>query len=181
MTPEGSAPIAESLRRTLAASVEGPWTVRFQEGRGAPAKAEFNRLISFTESDNEGIRYFSGKAVYTASFKVKASDLKDSGRIILSLGEVHELASVKLNGKEVGGLWREPFEIDITSAVKKGENRVEITVANLWVNRIIGDMQPGAKKKYTWTPKVFYKADSQLLPSGLLGPVTVWSEIRDNN
>ena len=181
LTPEGSAPVAESVRRTLAASVEGPWTVRFQEGRGAPAKTEFNRLISFSESENERIRYFSGKAVYTASFKVKASDLKGSERIVLSLGEVHELASVKLNGKEVGGLWRKPFEIDITSAVKRGENRVEITVANLWVNRIIGDMQPGAKKKYTWTPKVFYQADSQLLPSGLLGPVTVWTEIRDNH
>jgi hypothetical protein len=84
---------------------------------------------------------------------------------------VKNLAEVTLNGKPVGIVWKPPFRVDVTEALKPGANRLEVKVVNLWVNRIIGDQQPGVTRKYTFTSQQFYNAGSPLLPSGLLGPV----------
>jgi len=87
---------------------------------------------------------------------------------------VQNLAEVAVNGKPVGGiLWKPPFQADVTSALKPGANRLEVKVTNLWPNRMIGDLQPGAAKRYTFTDYRPYKPDSPLLESGLLGPVTL--------
>jgi len=88
---------------------------------------------------------------------------------------VKNLAEVVLNGKSLGIVWKTPFRVDLTGALKQGENKLEIRVTNLWVNRLIGDQQPGVKEKITYTTMPFYKADSPLKPSGLLGPVKVVS------
>ena len=152
--------------------IDTPWTVHFDEQWGGPASTVFPRLISYTESNDDGIKYYSGTAVYENSFTVSAQEI-DRGTILLDLGEVGCMAQVTLNGKEVGTLWKAPYLIDISAAVKAGENRLEIKVANQWVNRIIGDLQPDCGKKYTYTPAEFYKADSPLLRAGLMGPVTV--------
>jgi hypothetical protein len=87
---------------------------------------------------------------------------------------VKNLAEVSVNGKPLGILWKAPFRVDVTDALKPGANALEIRVTNLWVNRLIGDRQPDVAKKYTFTTQTFYQADSPLLPSGLLGPVVVW-------
>ena len=92
---------------------------------------------------------------------------------ILDLGDVKNLTEVIVNGENVGTLWKKPFRIDITEAMKPGENTLDIRVTNLWVNRLIGDAQPDVKTKITFTTLPFYRADSPLLPSGLLGPVRV--------
>jgi hypothetical protein len=84
-------------------------------------------------------------------------------------------AEVTVNGKPLGILWKAPFRLDVTSAMKPGANALEIKVTNLWVNRLIGDQQPDATKKYTYTSQQFYRADSPLLPSGLIGPVQLVS------
>ena len=92
--------------------------------------------------------------------------------MILDLGSVREIAEVSVNGKPVGGiLWKAPFDADVTEALKPGANRLEIKVTNLWPNRMIGDLQPSATKKYTFTDFKPYKPASPLLESGLLGPV----------
>ena len=88
----------------------------------------------------------------------------------LDLGDVRELAEVSINGKPAGAAWHPPYRVEIGSAVKKGKNRLEVKVANLWVNRLIGDRQPGATK-LTWTAMPTYKPDAPLRPSGLIGPV----------
>ncbi len=152
--------------------IDTPWTVHFDEQWGGPASIVFPRLISYTESSDDGIKYYSGTAVYENSFNVQEQEF-DNGSILLDLGEVGCMAQVTLNGTEVGTLWKAPYQIDISKAVKAGENRLEIKVANQWVNRIIGDLQPDCDKKYTYTPTDFYKADSPLLPAGLMGPVTI--------
>ena len=95
-------------------------------------------------------------------------------RLWLDLGDVKNLAEVTVNGKALGIVWKTPFRVDVTSALKPGANTLEIKVTNLWVNRLIGDQQPGVAKKYTYTTQQFYQADSPLLPSGLLGPVVIW-------
>jgi hypothetical protein len=93
----------------------------------------------------------------------------------LDLGEVKELAEVVINGNSLGVVWKKPFRVDVTHALKPGKNSVVIKVTNLWVNRLIGDQQPGVTKKVTYTTMSFYQADSPLLPSGLLGPVKILS------
>jgi hypothetical protein len=93
----------------------------------------------------------------------------------LDLGELKDLAEVIVNGKSLGIVWKHPFRIDVTGALKTGENKIEIKVTNLWVNRLIGDAQPGVTNKITYTTMPFYQANSKLLPSGLLGPVRIIS------
>ena len=93
----------------------------------------------------------------------------------LDLGDVQNLAEVSVNGANLGIVWKKPFRVDITGAAKPGANVVEVKVTNLWVNRMIGDRQPGAAEQFTFTRPVFYKANSPLLPSGLLGPVRLLS------
>lgn len=153
--------------------IEGPWQIAFQPGRGAPATASFDKLTSYTESTDAGIKYFSGTATYTKTINVAAGSITKGAQLWLDLGDVKNLAEVTVNGQSQGIVWKKPFRVDVTHALKAGDNKLEIKVTNLWVNRIIGDLQPGAKEKITYTAIPFYNVRSKLLPSGLLGPVTL--------
>ncbi|MBQ5984585.1 MAG: hypothetical protein IJL56_06395 [Bacteroidales bacterium] len=158
----------EAPRHSL--EVPGPWKVCFQPDRGAPESVVWETLRDWSQSEDEGIRYFSGTADYTTCVHL---DMALSGPVFLSLGTVNNLARVSVNGTECGIAWKRPFAVEIPDGLlKAGDNTLTISVANLWVNRIIGDRQPGCGKTYTSTPMEFYSADSPLLPSGLLGPVT---------
>ncbi|QJW88089.1 glycoside hydrolase [Spirosoma taeanense] len=156
-------------------SMEGPWTVAFQPDRGAPAGATFDKLVSYTEKVDTGIRYFSGAATYTQTINLPANAINKGASLWLDLGEVKELAEVKVNGKSLGVVWKKPFRVEATNALRVGANQIEIKVVNLWVNRLIGDAQPDVKPKSTYTTMPFYQASSPLLPSGLLGPVKIIS------
>ncbi|ACT92766.1 glycosyl hydrolase [Dyadobacter fermentans] len=156
-------------RESDATAVTGTWTVRFQPGLGAPAQAQMNELASLSEHADAGIKYFSGTATYENTLNVSAINKK--ARYWLHLGDVKNLAEVIVNGKNAGIIWKKPFRIDITDAVKRGANSIQVRVTNTWVNRLIGDAQPGTATKITYTTMPFYKADSPLQPSGLLGPV----------
>lgn len=156
---------------TALASISGPWKVAFQAHRGAPASASFATLTSFTAHRDSGIKYFSGTATYTKTIRVPANALSKRSQVWLDLGEVKNLAEVTVNGKPLGVVWKKPFRIDVTPALKAGENKLEVKVVNLWVNRLIGDMQPGMTNKITYTAMPFYRVNSPLPPSGLLGPV----------
>jgi hypothetical protein len=151
----------------------GPWDVAFQAGRGAPDRIRLDALISWSDSSDLGVKYFSGTGTYAKTVEAPAEWFKPGARLWLDLGDVKNLAEVTVNGQALGTLWKAPFRIDATSALKPGANTLEIKVANLWVNRLIGDKQPGVTKTYTYTAVEFYKADSPLLPSGLLGPVRI--------
>jgi hypothetical protein len=146
--------------------VVGPWTVRFTPGWGAPAEARFDKLLSWSEHADPGIRYYSGTARYAARIDVPA------GREwMLDLGDVREIAEVWLNGKSLGVLWKRPFAVALGKV--SGPAQLEIEVVNLWPNRIIGDAQPGVEKRYTSTNITKFTANSPLMPSGLLGPVVL--------
>jgi beta-galactosidase/beta-glucuronidase len=119
------------------------------------------------------VKYFSGTATYSKTIQAPADWFKAGAKLWLDLGDVKNLAEITINGRPLGILWKTPFRMDVTSALKAGANTLEIKVANLWVNRLIGDEQPGATKKYTYTAVEFYRADSPLLPSGLIGPVRI--------
>ena len=147
--------------------LEGSWHISFQEGRGAPAEAVFKALHSFSEDPDPGVRYFSGTATYSKDFTIDRS----GERAVLSLGAVHIIAEVIVNGKSVRTLWKVPYEVEITDYLKEGTNSLEIRVTNLWPNRLIGDASLPESERITYTSFPFYKPDDPLLPAGLIGPV----------
>jgi hypothetical protein len=155
------------------AVIEGPWNVKFQPGRGAPAEITLDKLAPWNENEEKGIRYFSGTGTYSKAFDVPEGWVQPGASLLLDLGDVKNLAEVIVNGKSLGILWKKPFRLDVTKALKKGENSIVLKVTNLWVNRLIGDQQKDETSKITYTTQAFYQADSPLLPSGLLGPVTI--------
>ena len=163
-----------AVTESTIASVNGAWNVSFQEGRGAPAQATVNQLASWTDNTDAGIKYFSGTATYENTINVPT--VAKNKQYVLDLGDVKNMAEVLVNGKNVGIAWKKPFRVDITDALKSGTNTLQIKVTNLWVNRLIGDAQPGVTSKITYTTMPFYRPDSPLLPSGLLGPVRVLSK-----
>jgi len=154
------------------AEVEGPWKVSFQPDRGAPPSITLDKLTAWNDSTDAGVKYFSGVGTYTKTVQAPADWFKKGSRVWIDLGDVKNLAEVTVNGKSLGVVWHTPYRVDATSALKPGANEVSIKVINAWVNRLIGDQQPGATK-YTMADVKPYKANSPLLPSGLLGPVTV--------
>jgi len=119
------------------------------------------------------VKYFSGTGAYTKTVDAPADWFRTGAKLWLDLGDVKNIAEVTVNGKALGTVWKAPFRVDVTAALKPGANTLEIRVTNLWVNRLIGDQQPGVTQKLTYTAQQFYRADSPLLPSGLLGPVQV--------
>jgi hypothetical protein len=146
--------------------VPGPWQVSF----ASQAPATFDSLVDWTTRPEPEIRHFSGTAVYRVTVNVPDSVLASSGRIALDLGVVREMVAVRLNGKSLGTVWCAPWRVDVTEALRPGENVVEIDVVNLWRNRLIGDAARPAAERVTTTTLVVAPTEP-LLPSGLLGPV----------
>jgi hypothetical protein len=168
--------IPEQVSETLTV-LNGPWDVTFQSGLGAPSSAIINQLESWSNSSNPGVKYFSGTATYTKNIEAPATWFRSGNRLLLDLGKVEQLAEVSVNGKSLGIVWKQPYEVDLTSVLHSSKNILQVKVTNLWVNRLIGDQQPGATK-YTFTTAPFtYTQSAPLQPSGLLGPITV---IRQN-
>lgn len=154
------------------ADLDGTWSVTFDRSKRGPAKPVlFKTLTDWTLSGNDSIKYYSGTAIYKS--KVQITQLPVNKKIVLNLGQLTAMANVKINGKEVGGVWTAPWQVDITSAVKQGTNEVEISVVNNWMNRLIGDQKLPADKRPTWSPVIPYTTQSPLQPSGLFGPVNV--------
>jgi len=145
------------------------WKVQFLSGASPPPAMEFGSLVPWNRSDDPRVRYYAGSAVYTRQFQAPI-DLGSDTSVTLDLGEVGDLAQVTLNGQVVDTAWHAPFRLDITQALHPGTNDLRIEVANLWVNRLIGDAQPGATVS-TFTSAIPYSAGAPLRPSGLLGPV----------
>ncbi len=158
--------------------LKGPWLVEFQAERGAPASATFDELIDFRDSEDNGIKYFSGIAIYNKTVDL-AKETLDNGEVIIDLGQVNNLAEVWVNGQLAGTAWKPPYRVNITEFAKVGSNEIAIKSVNTWVNRLIGDAQPGVSddQKITLTTRPFYRANSPLVPAGLLGPVEIINSI----
>lgn len=153
--------------------LSGPWTLSFPPNWGAPPKFQMNSLESWTPSSDPSVRYFSGTATYRTTVRLDAAQLAASHGLMLDLGEVHELAAVRINDKPAQILWKSPFSVRVDSLLHPGDNFIEIAVTNFWPNRLIGDAQSPQGKHYAWTNIRKYTKDSPLLPSGLLGPVVL--------
>jgi hypothetical protein len=173
----------------------GPWDVSFPPESGLGQPLRLPRLVSWTERPELGVKYFSGTAAYRAVFQVPAESLGEGRRLWLDLGDVQAFAQVKLNGKQLGLLWKPPYGLDVTGVLTPGQNSLDVSVTNLWPNRMIGDEQlpedsqrnlngtlrawpdwleqgkPSPTGRQTFTTWRLWKKGDALLKSGLLGPV----------
>ena len=175
--------------------ITGPWMLRFPPHWGAPSQITMPKLISWSDSDDQGVRYFSGTAEYEKEFDLTPEQLA-SGRVLqLDLGQVKDLAQVTLNGHDLGVWWKPPFAQDVTAFLKPGRNVLKIRITNTWINRLIGDEQypedcqwsgkhlarwpqwllenkpRPVPQRLTFTTWRHYTRDSKLVESGLLGPI----------
>jgi hypothetical protein len=156
--------------------IDKPWTVSFAPGWGPTEPVEFAKLESWTENANPAIKHFSGIATYSTKFEVPGELLEKGLALQLDLGDLQEMGDVTLNGKSLGPFWKPPFQIDVTSLLKAGENTITVRVANHWRNRLIGDAALGEQERRTKTNIIkFEKGKHDLFPSGLIGPVSVRS------
>jgi hypothetical protein len=169
---------SNALSPRVLQQLTGPWSVSFDPRWGGPAKIVFDELQDWSKHTDPAIRSYSGQAIYRQSLDLP-SQFDTGGSVVeLDLGVVKNLARVRLNGVELGVVWCAPWRIDITSALKAKGNELEITIANLWPNRLIADSALPAEKRLTSTTWNPFQPDSPLLESGLLGPVKLL--IRDN-
>ena len=170
---------AASFERTLSwFTLDGPWELAFDPAWGGPERIAFETLGDWRQRPEEGIRHYSGMATYRKTFDLPGPG-PDTGPLWLDLGEVHCMARVQLNGKDLGVLWCAPWRVDISGAVQAAGNELRIEVANLWPNRLIGDMHLSSAHRLSWSTWNPYKRDDPLLPSGLLGPVTLQRDARE--
>lgn len=177
--------------------LEGPWEVSFDPEWGGPENIIFDGLTDWTKRLEKGIKYYSGIASYKKTFEIDdlhRSEDAPQKEYFIDLGKVYNMARVIVNGKDLGVLWTSPWQMNITKALQEGENKLEIKVANLWINRLIGDKfkpddgikngqwpdwllegQPRPGDRYTFITYTYYSRESDLVPSGILGPVMLKS------
>jgi hypothetical protein len=185
--------------------LEGKWDVSFPPGLGAPEHVVFERLISWIARTNTGVKYFSGAATYSKTFELPPDFLGSNRRMELDLGNVEVIAEVTLNGQDLGILWKPPFRVDVSHALKAGENQLQVKVINLWPNRLIGDEQlpddcewrthgagygdpllkwpewlvegkPRPTSRIAFSTWKHWQKEAGLLESGLIGPVRIMCE-----
>ncbi len=204
-TSDGTATFTTASGKTLQAvatnvpppqEISGPWTLNFPPNWGAPLTVTLDKLISWPDHPDKGMKYFSGTASYEKDIEISAEQLQSSRELWLDLGTVKNFAEVFLNGQNLGILWKPPFRANLTVAAKPGVNKLVIKVTNLWPNRLVGDEQlppdvewdgkrlkawpqwlldgkPSPTGRLTFTTWHHWMKDDALLPSGLLGPVTL--------
>ncbi|OAM88066.1 hypothetical protein AW736_19720 [Termitidicoccus mucosus] len=148
--------------------LSGPWQVGFQPGTGAPEQLAFPALISWTAHSDSGVRNYSGAATYAKEFDLSAMP---DGNVMLDLGRVETVASVTLNGVDLGALWKAPYAVDVTKVLRLGKNRLEVKIINTWANRLIADSGLPESQRVSWATFNPYKPSDRLRQSGLLGPV----------
>jgi len=192
-TAKQDAPKSNFPEITEIEKLKGSWEVSFDPKWGGPDKITFEKLIDWVNHAEEGIKFYSGIARYRKTFDVPNTiELANNSGIYLDLGEVKNMARVKLNGKDLGVIWTSPWRVNISDVFKEKENKLEIEIANLWGNRLVGDDRlpddgvkdgkwpewflegkPRTSGRFTFTTRRFYRKEAPLQSSGLIGPVTI--------
>jgi hypothetical protein len=162
----------KSKKETLLQTLKAQWELSFDPKLGGPAiPVVFDKLDSWTERQEEGIKYYSGTAIYKQTFVNRGV----AAETWLDLGSVANMAQVYVNGIDCGVAWTYPYRVNITKAIKPGTNKLSIEVTNTWANRLMGDHAKPEKDRITWTNAPYRLEGKALLPAGLLGPVKLVS------
>lgn len=158
--------------RTVTVAEPGEaWELTFDPARRGPSKPVYmDRLADLTTSGDFDVRHYSGTVLYRNVFMLAAVP---TGSVFVDLGTLAAMAKVKINGRYVGGVWTPPYRIDITDAVRPGRNELEVEVVTTWKNRLIGDLKLPESERFTQISFQPWTAESDLQPSGLLGPVRI--------
>jgi hypothetical protein len=176
-TPSAKDVTANFPEPILVTTLNGPWQVNFEHDaikRGPTQAIQFDELRDWTKMEDERIRYYSGTAVYTTSFSV--NEFSQKKNYYLDLGDIVATAKVKVNGKYVGGLWTYPYIVNVSDALKQGNNLLEVEVINTWKNRMIGDHMLPEKERIVYSRINPWNGDMNLQRSGLFGPVILYVE-----
>ena len=199
-TASGKTLRADAANLPAPHEISGAWNLNFPPHWGAPPSVMLDKLISWTDHPDAGVRYFSGTAAYEKEIEISADRLVAGRELWLDLGAVKNFAEVSLNGQSFGTLWKPPFRVNVTAAAKPGANKLVVKVTNLWPNRLIGDEQladdrewngkqlkewpqwfldgkPSPTGRFTFTTWHHWYKDDALLPSGLIGPVTLQTAV----
>lgn len=198
--PEPTAAGHHNPHLTAISTLAGEWNVLFDRSLGGPGLVTFETLTDWTSRSEEGVRYYSGVATYskTIDLSFAEDEARGKSRWWIDLGLVHNVARIRINGRDAGVAWCAPWRVEITNHIQRGPNKLEIDVANLWLNRLIGDeFQPPdaeygkrgnlmrwpewllrgeqrpSKGRIAFSTWRHFTKDTPLLPSGLLGPVRV--------
>lgn len=156
---------------TLIALDKNKWNISFEE---TSKKITASQLIDWSKSTEKEVKYYSGHATYKTTFRLGRKP--KNGTVMLNLGTVANAATVYVNGQKCGTAWTAPYAVDITKAVKRGNNTLEITVVNTWANALQGNDLGTPPYEGIWTNGKYRRASKELLPAGLLGPVTITNE-----
>jgi hypothetical protein len=150
------------------------WEVEFDAEMGAPESYKFEELISWTDIDNKGIKYYSGSASYSRVFSVAEEALSNEAEAYVAFEDIQEMARVFVNGNDCGIVWTPPYRTNITQYLKEGTNNITVQVINNWNNRIVGDIRNPKEKAYAQTnAKIKFTEESPLLKSGLIGKAEI--------
>ena len=195
MMADGSTTVIEVENVPEPADIVGSWQLSFPPGWGAPEVVTLDKLISWPEHSDPGVKYFSGTATYSKRFAWD-KETKSNQRIVLDLGDLKNFAEITLNGKQLPLLWKPPYHLDVTEIIRQGDNDLQVKVTNLWPNRLIGDEllpddrkwngislkewpqwvldgKPSPTGRYTFTTWHHWQKEDTPLPSGLFGPVRI--------
>ncbi|MDH6342094.1 hypothetical protein M2480_000473 [Parabacteroides sp. PFB2-12] len=158
--------------------LEKGWTLRFPESD--PVISEnytLDALGSWTDLPGEDLKRNKGTGLYNITFTLEK---KPESNYRLDLGDVRESARVRVNGQDAGTLYAVPFRTNIGDLLRDGENTIELEVTNLPANRIADYDRRGVEWRIfheinfvsiTYQPTQFDIWG--IVPSGLLGPVTI--------
>ena len=196
-------PVMEVTAEKVLSEIAGAWKIRFQPTLEPAFSREFPALTDFSKQEDTAVKYFAGTASYEKNIRIDADALGKNKRIVIDLGELHDIAELEINGKSAGVLWCPPYRTDITSLLKKGENKITVHVTVNWANRLIGDEQHPADFEWgndqgeqgramkafpewfikneprpsqgrkAFTLWYYFRQDSPLYPAGLIGPVRI--------
>jgi len=167
-----------AVTRTTLATVSGPWTIRFQPNLGAPEQIRLDKLEPWSAHADDGVKYFSGTAAYTQTLQAQPNWFAAGIKLEMDLGAVGDIAEVVINGKSMATLWKPPYRLDVTDALRPGANQLEIRVTNEWTNRIAGDARGGVRVLSGGGGRGGFggRGSAGTAASGLLGPVTLVSK-----
>jgi len=161
-------------RKIAEIDITSGWELSFNPEMGGPEIYRMDQLTSWSDLEEEGVKYYSGTATYSRDFTVAPELLTKGTLAYVQFEDIQEMAHVNINGNDCGIVWTPPYRVNITSWLKPGNNTITVQVVNTWNNRIVGDLKNPDKKQYTTTNiKYRFKADNPLLQSGLIGKATI--------